>query len=204
MNLDYFKEFVRIVEWGKLDMLFLVDSLLIDSKFYLNVLIRFELFILFLVLVQVILRIGLIVIVFIIYSELFYIVRQFVLLDYLFNGCVGWNVVILFIELIVLNFSGEQYFEYYLCYQWVEEFVEVVKGFWDFWEEDVFVCNKEIGEFFEKEKMYELNYKGDYFLVCGFLNVLRMLQGQLVIIQVGLLGDGKVLVVKMVEVIFIV
>lgn len=37
MNLDYFKELARTAERGKLDMLFLADSLSIDSKSHPNV-----------------------------------------------------------------------------------------------------------------------------------------------------------------------
>ncbi|CAI6328245.1 hypothetical protein NRS6120_21890 [Bacillus subtilis] len=42
MNLDYFKELAKTAERGKLDMLFLADSLSIDSKSHPNVLTRFE------------------------------------------------------------------------------------------------------------------------------------------------------------------
>ena len=55
----------------------------------------------------------------------------------------------------------------------IQEFVEIVKGLWDSWEEDAFIRNKETGEFFDKEKMHELNHKGEYFSVRGPLNVSR-------------------------------
>lgn len=71
------------------------------------------------------------------------------------------------IESTALNFSGEQHLEHHLRYQRAEEFVEVVKGLWDSWEEDAFVRNKETGEFFEKEKMHELNHKETIFRFAG-------------------------------------
>ncbi len=73
------------------------------------------------------------------YSEPFHIARQFASLDHLSNGRAGWNVVTSSIESTALNFSGEKHLEHHLRYQRAEEFVEVVKGLWDSWEEDAFI-----------------------------------------------------------------
>ncbi len=173
MNLDYFKDLAKTAERGKLDMLFLADSLSIDSKSHPNVLTRFEPFTLLSALAQVTSRIGLTATASTTYSEPFHIARQFASLDHLSNGRAGWNVVTSSIESTALNFSGEKHLEHHLRYQRAEEFVEVVKGLWDSWEEDAFIRNKETGEFFEKEKMHELNHKGEYFSVRGPLNVSR-------------------------------
>ncbi|BDG82193.1 putative monooxygenase YxeK [Bacillus subtilis] len=202
MNLDYFKELARTAERGKLDMLFLADSLSIDSKSHPNVLTRFEPFTLLSALAQVTSRIGLTATASTTYSEPFHIARQFASLDHLSNGRAGWNVVTSSIESTALNFSGEKHLEHHLRYQRAEEFVEAVKGLWDSWEEDAFIRNKETGEFFDKEKMHELNHKGEYFSVRGPLNVSRTPQGQPVIIQAGSSGDGKALAAKTAEVIF--
>ncbi|WP_316273894.1 LLM class flavin-dependent oxidoreductase [Bacillus halotolerans] len=202
MNLGYFKELARTAERGKLDMLFLADSLSIDSKSHPNVLTRFEPFTLLSALAQVTSRIGLTATASTTYSEPFHIARQFASLDHLSNGRAGWNVVTSSIESTALNFSGEKHLEHHLRYQRAEEFVEAVKGLWDSWEEDAFIRNKETGEFFDKEKMHELNHKGDYFSVRGPLNVSRTPQGQPVIIQAGSSGDGKALAAKTAEVIF--
>ncbi|MDP4524415.1 LLM class flavin-dependent oxidoreductase [Bacillus halotolerans] len=202
MNLDYFKELARTAERGKLDMLFLADSLSIDSKSHPNVLTRFEPFTLLSALAQVTSRIGLTATASTTYSEPFHIARQFASLDHLSNGRAGWNVVTSSIESTALNFSGEKHLEHHLRYQRAEEFVEAVKGLWDSWEEDAFIRNKETGEFFDKEKMHELNHKGNYFSVRGPLNVSRTPQGQPVIIQAGSSGDGKALAAKTAEVIF--
>ncbi|WP_439024612.1 LLM class flavin-dependent oxidoreductase [Bacillus halotolerans] len=202
MNLGYFKELARTAERGKLDMLFLADSLSIDSKSHPNVLTRFEPFTLLSALAQVTSRIGLTATASTTYSEPFHIARQFASLDHLSNGRAGWNVVTSSIESTALNFSGEKHLEHHLRYQRAEEFVEAVKGLWDSWEEGAFIRNKETGEFFDKEKMHELNHKGDYFSVRGPLNVSRTPQGQPVIIQAGSSGDGKALAAKTAEVIF--
>ena len=43
------------------------------------------------------------------------------------------------------------------------EFVEVMKGLWNSWEEDAFIRNKETGEFFNPEKLHQLNHEGEFF-----------------------------------------
>lgn len=50
----------------------------------------------------------------------------------------GWNVVIFLLEGFVFNY-GKEYLIYDKCYRIVEEFLEVIKGLWDFWEDDVFI-----------------------------------------------------------------
>ncbi|MCF7617120.1 LLM class flavin-dependent oxidoreductase [Bacillus sonorensis] len=202
MNLDYFKELAKTAERGKLDMLFLADSLSIDSKSHPNVLTRFEPFTLLAALAQVTSSIGLAATASTTYSEPFHIARQFASLDHISGGRAGWNVVTSSIESTALNFSGEKHLEHHLRYQRAEEFVEVVKGLWDSWEEDAFIRDKETGEFFDQEKMHELNHKGEYFSVRGPLNVARTPQGRPVIIQAGSSGDGKALAAKTAEVIF--
>lgn len=183
-------------------MLFLADSLSIDGKSHPNVLTRFEPFTLLSALAQVTSRIGLTATASTTYSEPFHIARQFASLDHLSNGRAGWNVVTSSIESTALNFSGEKHLEHHLRYQRAEEFVEVVKGLWDSWEEDAFIRDKESGAFFDKDKMHELNHKGTYFSVRGPLNVARTPQGRPVIIQAGSSGDGKALAAKTAEVIF--
>lgn len=63
------------------------------------------------------------------------------------------------IEETAKNFSGEEHLAHHKRYERAEEFVEVVKGLWDSWEEDALVRNKETGEFFESSKLHELQHK---------------------------------------------
>ena len=43
-----------------------------------------------------------------------------------------------------------QHPDHALRYRIADEYLQVVKGLWDSWEEDAFVRNKETGQFFDK------------------------------------------------------
>ncbi len=48
------------------------------------------------------------------------------------------------------NFSRAQHPDHALRYRIADEYLQVVKGLWDSWEEDAFVRNKASGQFFDK------------------------------------------------------
>lgn len=147
MNLAYFQQLAQTAERGKLDMLFLADSLSISPDSHPNVLARFEPFTLLSALSAVTSKIGLAATASTTYSEPFHIARQFASLDHISNGRAAWNVVTSSIESTALNFSGEKHPEHSLRYQRAEEFVEVVKGLWDSWEDDALIREQESGVF---------------------------------------------------------
>ncbi|WP_144534130.1 LLM class flavin-dependent oxidoreductase [Bacillus pumilus] len=202
MNLDYFKQLAKKAEEGKLDLLFLADSLSISQTSHPNVLTRFEPLTLLSSIAESTSSIGLAATASTTYSEPFHIARQFASLDHLSGGRAAWNVVTSSIEETAKNFSGEEHLAHHKRYERAEEFVEVVKGLWDSWEEDALVRNKETGEFFESSKLHELRHKGEFFSVRGPLNVSRTPQGQPVIIQAGSSEDGQKLAAKTAELIF--
>jgi alkanesulfonate monooxygenase SsuD/methylene tetrahydromethanopterin reductase-like flavin-dependent oxidoreductase (luciferase family) len=77
------------------------------------------------------------------YSEPFTTARQFASLDHLSQGRAGWNVVTSPLEGSAKNFSRAQHPDHALRYRIADEYLQVVKGLWDSWEEDAFVRNKE-------------------------------------------------------------
>ncbi|WP_289138020.1 LLM class flavin-dependent oxidoreductase [uncultured Brevibacillus sp.] len=202
MNLAYFQQLAKTAERGKLDMLFLADSLSISPDSHPNVLARFEPFTLLTALAAVTAKIGLAATASTTYSEPFHIARQFASLDHLSNGRAAWNVVTSSIESTALNFSGEKHPEHSLRYQRAEEFVEVVKGLWDSWEDDALIRHQESGVFFDPAKLHELQHRGEFFSVRGPLNIARPPQGHPVIIQAGSSEPGQHLAARTAEVIF--
>ncbi|CAG7652094.1 LLM class flavin-dependent oxidoreductase [Paenibacillus allorhizosphaerae] len=202
ISLDYFKRLAQTAERGKLDMLFLADSLSIGPDSHPNVLARFEPFTLLGALSQATSKIGLAATASTTYSEPFHVARQFASLDHLSGGRAAWNIVTSSIESTALNFSGEQHLEHSLRYQRAEEFVEIVRGLWDSWEDDALIRDKAAGAFFEPDKLHELNHKGDYFSVRGPLNVPRPPQGHPVLIQAGSSDSGQNLAARTADLIF--
>jgi alkanesulfonate monooxygenase SsuD/methylene tetrahydromethanopterin reductase-like flavin-dependent oxidoreductase (luciferase family) len=117
------------------------------------------------------------------YNEPFNIARKFATLDLISNGRSGWNVVTSWSEAEARNFNREQHVDYGTRYARAAEFVEVVKGLWDSWDEDAFRFDKQSGWFFDEGKMHVLDHKGKFFAVRGPLNVACPPQGHPVIVQ---------------------
>jgi FMN-dependent oxidoreductase (nitrilotriacetate monooxygenase family) len=125
------------------------------------------------------------------YNEPFNIARKFATLDLISNGRSGWNVVTSWSEAEARNFNREQHVDYGTRYARAAEFVEVVKGLWDSWDEDAFRFDKQSGWFFDEGKMHVLDHKGKFFAVRGPLNVACPPQGHPVIVQAGASEQGR-------------
>src|SRR6266545_4072414 len=65
------------------------------------------------------------------------------------------------------------------------EFVEVVQGLWDSWDDDAFVRDRKSERYFDPAKLHNLNHKGEHFSVRGPLNVARPPQGHPVLFLAG-------------------
>jgi FMN-dependent oxidoreductase (nitrilotriacetate monooxygenase family) len=91
-----------------------------------------------------------------------------------------------------------------LRYDRADEFMEIVLGHWDTWEDDAIVQDKAKGLFGSPEKVHRLDYQGRYFRSRGPFTVPRSAQGHPVIIQAGSSGRGKIFGARWGEVIFVV
>ena len=204
VSFEFYKQQALISEKGKFDFVFIADALYINEKSNPHYLNRFEPLTILSALAAVTSNIGLVGTLSTTYSEPFSAARQFASLDMISGGRAGWNVVTSGLEKTALNFSKavEDHPSHAIRYKMASEFVEVMKGLWDSWEDDAFICNKETGEFFKPKKLHQLNHKGDYFSVQGPLNIGRSPQGQPVIFQAGSSEAGKAFSAKEADVVF--
>ena len=202
INLDYAKKIARKAEQGKLDFLFVADGLFINEKSIPHFLNRFEPLTLLSALAGVTEHLGLVGTVSTSYSEPFTVARQFASLDHLSGGRAGWNVVTSPLEGSAKNFSRQQHPEHALRYRIADEYLQVVKGLWDSWEQDAFVRDKASGQFFDPAKLHTLDHHGDFFQVQGPLNIARTPQGRPIIFQAGASDDGKKLAARHADAIF--
>ena len=193
VSFKFYKQQAQISEKGKFDFVFIADALYINEKSNPHYLNRFEPLTILSALAAVTSKIGLVGTLSTSYSEPFSAARQFASLDMLSGGRAGWNAVTSGLEKTALNFSKTvaDHPNHQTRYKMAYEFVEVMKGLWNSWEEDAFIHNKETGEFFNPEKLHRLNYEGEFFSVQGPLNIGRSPQGQPVIFQAGSSEDGK-------------
>lgn len=202
IDIDVFICIVKVVECGLIDVLFLVDGFggLVEESF-IWLWCVLDLVMLLLGLLQQIDYIGLVVMILIIFGYFYVVVCQIVLLDYILKGWVVWNIIISQM-LVVLDVYGlDKGFSQDECYQCVREFVEIVIGLWDFVLQDVVVVSGDV--FVDECCLCFIDVQGCYFWVCGSLLVIVLLQGCLVIFQVGQFEDSKVFGVCYVDVLFI-
>ncbi|WP_338448904.1 LLM class flavin-dependent oxidoreductase [Niallia oryzisoli] len=201
-NWDFYKQQAQIAEAGKMDFVFIADSVSINensSPHYLN---RFEPMTILSAIAGNTNHIGLVGTVTVSYSEPYTLARQFSSLDHISHGRAGWNVVTSWLSGTADNYSRNHHPSHPERYQIAQEFLDVTKGLWDSWEDDAFVYDKESGVFFDKEKLHPLNHKGKYFSVKGPLNIARSKQGQPVIFQAGVSEDGRNFAAKNADAIF--
>jgi len=186
-SIDYYVQKAKRLEEGKFDMIFLADVSHIGPGMIPHYLSMFEGVSILSALSMVTNSIGLTATIATSYADPFTVARQMASLDKISNGRAGWNA-------ITSNPGGlANYSRTHLSkpdlYPMKEEFLEIVEGLWDSYEDDAFIRDKKTGEFFDPQKMHALNYRGNYFSVDGPLNISRSRQGRPVIFQAGTSSD---------------
>ena len=130
------------------------------------------------------------------YNEPYHMARKFASLDHISGGRAGWNVVTSANLSEAFNFGREAHYEHDDRYDRAVEFIEVVRGLWDSWDDDAFVRDRASGRYFDPAKLHYLNHKGEHFSVRGPLNVARPPQGHPVIFQAGSSEVGRELAAR--------
>ncbi|MGG3890490.1 LLM class flavin-dependent oxidoreductase [Metabacillus fastidiosus] len=202
VNFKFYKQMIQTAENAKFDLIFIADGLYINEKSIPHFLNRFEPVTILSSLAAVTSHIGLVGTISTSYSEPFTIARQIASLDKISDGRAGFNAVTSPLEGSALNYSKKEHPTHERRYKIANEYLEVVKGLWDSWEDDAFIRNKETGVFFDPEKMHQLNYKGEFFKIAGPLNIERSKQGQPVIFQAGSSEAGIDLAAKEADAVF--
>ena len=201
-NLEWVINFAKIAERGKFDILFVADSLTVSDHaipFETN---HFEPITILSALAAVTKNIGLVSTMSTSYSQPFTTARQMASLDVLSGGRAAWNVVTSGTSSVGKNFGQDVHHAHSERYKIAEEYIQVVQGLWDGWEDDAFPRDKETGVYADMSRMHRLNHEGKYFKVRGPLNIERSPQGQPVIFQAGASDTGKDLAAKLADAVF--
>jgi len=136
------------------------------------------------------------------YNQPYHLARMFASLDHLSRGRAAWNIVTSGLKFEASNFGDNELPDHDMRYDRAREFVEVVKGLWDSWEDDAFIREKQSGIFVDTTKLHFLNHRGDYFSVRGPLNIARPPQGYPVLVQAGASDAGIRFAAEVGEVVF--
>jgi FMN-dependent oxidoreductase (nitrilotriacetate monooxygenase family) len=208
INIEHYVEIARTAERAKFDMIFLADGVATRSADMealsrsVQFVAHFEPLTLLSALAMVTQRIGLVGTASTTWNPPYHVARKFASLDFISHGRAGWNCVTSNQIAEAYNFGHDKVDPHSVRYGRAHEFVEVVKGLWDSWDDDAFVRDAQSGLYFDPPKMHVLNHKGSHYSVRGPLNVPRPPQGHPVIVQAGASEEGKELAGQYAEAIF--
>jgi alkanesulfonate monooxygenase len=204
----HYAEIARTAERGKFDLLFTADTNATfgpdDVESWSRTLhaSRLEPLTLLGGLAAVTERIGLVATATTTYFEPYHVARFFASLDQISQGRAGWNLVTSLAPAEAYQFGRDAHAAHADRYARAREFVQVVLGLWDSWEDGAVVADKAAGLYFDPTKLHLLNHKGPHFSVRGPLMTHRSPQGHPVIVHAGQSEDGRELAAQSAEVIF--
>src|SRR6516164_1334346 len=201
-SLPVMQAIARTAERGKFDLFFISDSVVMDPGDHPSFLNRFEPMTLLAALSMVTRHIGLGATVSTSFNEPYNVARSFASLDHISGGRAAWNVVTSTHNAAALNFGKERLNEHDLRYEIATEFVDVVRGLWDTWDDGALVADKASGAFLDKSKVRPLDHKGRFFSVKGPLNIERCPQGHPIVIQAGGSPPGQELSARSADLVF--
>jgi FMN-dependent oxidoreductase (nitrilotriacetate monooxygenase family) len=196
-NVEHYVELAQTAERAKFDLMFLADAMAtrngkIESlSRWPQYMAYFEPITLLSALAMTTKHLGLAATATTSYNEPYTIARKFASLDHISHGRAGWNIVTSANLSEAWNFGREKHFEHGERYDRALEFVEVVKGLWDSWDDDAFIRDRAQARYFIPDKLHFLHHKGEHFSVRGPLNISRPPQGHPVMFQASASEAGK-------------
>jgi FMN-dependent oxidoreductase (nitrilotriacetate monooxygenase family) len=193
---------VQTAERGKFDMAFIADAVTASASAGPSVIVRLEPLTTLSALAMQTSRIGLAATVSTTYSEPYNVARMLGSLDFISEGRIGWNVVTTSDANAAQNFGLVEHAPKEERYARAEEFLTIVKGLWDSWEDGAVIQDKASGRFTDLSKRHVLDHKGAFYSVRGPLNMSRPPQGHPVIIQAGASKSGLPFAARAGEVVF--
>ena len=93
------------------------------------------------------------------------------------DGRAAWNVVTSLNDGEAQNMGKDAHLEHDHRYDRADEFMEVVLGHWDAWEDGSLIVDKKSGRFADPAKVQRLDYKGQFFKSRGPFTVPRSSAG---------------------------
>lgn len=201
-DLAYLTEIAQVAERGKFDNLFFADVFGQPILENAHSGLKLDPVVIISALAAVTKNIGLTATLTTSYNEPFHVARKFAAIDHLSNGRAAWNVVTSANEREALLFGRDAHFQHAERYERADEFVDVVKKLWYSIDEEALVIDKESSNYYNLNKVTEIDHEGKFFKLKGTLDAPSTPQGHPVIIQAGSSEAGKELAAKTAEVIF--
>jgi len=201
-NFPLLRHLTQSAERAKFDLVFFADAVNTGLDAHPGMMVRLEPMTLLSALSMCTSRIGLAATVSTTYTEPYNLARMMASLDHLSQGRAGWNVVTGSSPDAAANFSRDKHPPHAERYAMAAEYLDVVKGLWDSWEDGAIIGDKAGGTFADPSRLHVLNHEGRFYKVKGPLNITRPPQGYPVIFQAGASDTGRDLAAATAEVVF--
>lgn len=206
MRFAHYRKLIEIAERGLFDLFFLADGLAVRDRAAERLgrtpKAHLEPLTLLSALAPLSRHIGLIATASTTFNEPWHLARKFASLDHLSDGRAGWNIVTSSSQAEADNFSIASIPAPEIRYRRAEEFVDVVRGLWDSWDDDALVADQKQGLYFPPNRLHTLDHHGEFFNIRGPLTVSRAPQGHPLLVQAGSSEQGIGLGAKYGEVIY--
>ena len=194
-------EIGRLAERGLFDLIFVGDNLYADPASHPSYTARLEPLTMLSALAVTTSRVGLGATASTTYGDPFSVARAFASLDHISHGRAAWNAVTTASPAAGANF-GRPHPDHARRYAVAAEFLHVVRGLWDCWDQDAIVADRASGLYIDPAKVRTLDHEGPFFQVKGPLNIGRAPQGRPVILQAGGSEAGQALAARTADVVF--
>lgn len=211
LDASYYAKIGRQLEEGCFDLMFFDDRLAMPGVYGGSVgeavhygarPVKLDLSVILGVLAQATSKIGLGATYSTTYYQPFHVARTFASLDHLSGGRAAWNVVTSVNDSEAQNFGVDAHLGHDERYDRADEFMDVVTGLWDTWEDEAVLHDRASGQFADPTKVHELGHVGQFFSARGPLTVPRTHRSRPVIIQAGSSGRGREFASRWAELIF--
>lgn len=137
------------------------------------------------------------------YHQPFHVARVFSTIDHLTGGRAAWNVVTSVNDNEARNMGLSESLEHDRRYDQADEFMEVVHGHWDTWDDDALVLDRDAGLFARGDRVHRLDHEGEHYQSRGPFTVPRTPQGHPVVIQAGQSSRGTDFAARWGELVFV-
>lgn len=141
-------------------------------------------------------RIGLVATVNSSHAEPYTVARASASADLLSGGRVGLNIATGAELRSAHNFGWEAVHSDADRFAAADEFVDILRGLWDSWDDGSFVADAESGRLIDADRLHAVNYVGEHRASIGPLNVVRPPQGHLPLAVAGGSARARVLAAR--------
>lgn len=204
-NLEHYVGVTRLAEEHLFDLIFLSDAPAVfndDQAGFGGRVTSFEPVTLMSALAMASTNIGLVVTSSTTYKEPYNVAREYASLDHISGGRAAWNLVTTSKLAAAHNFGLADHPPHQTRYDRAGEFIDVVRGLWDTWDDDAFPADKATGIYYDPTKRHRLHFRGEHFSLDAELNVPRPLQGHPVLVQAGSSPAGRELAARTADIVF--